>query len=118
VQAGDPSGQNDPSVAVPTAMATESAAMQNGGYLRGTRRRRLLSVAVFSSAFVLGWRGSRLPTDYVSIAKVSCRARGHDLVRGRRVRLWVSLLLLASLARSATEAGENYGPLKAGTADL
>jgi hypothetical protein len=35
-------------------------------------------VAVFSSAFVLGWRGSRLPTDYVSMAKVSCRARGHD----------------------------------------
>jgi hypothetical protein len=26
-------------------------------------------------------------------------------------------LLLASLVRSATEAGENYGPLKAGTAD-
>jgi hypothetical protein len=44
-------------------------------------------VAVFSSAFVLGWRGSRLPTDYVSMAKVSCRARGHDPVRGMSERL-------------------------------
>jgi hypothetical protein len=69
------------------SIAESAASAPNGGYLRGTRRRRLLSVAVFSSAFVLGWRGSRLPTDYVSIAKVSCRARGHDLVRGRSGRL-------------------------------
>jgi hypothetical protein len=52
-----------------------------GGYLSGHARHRLLSVAAFSSAFVLGWQSSRLPTDYVSMAKVSCRARGHDPVR-------------------------------------
>jgi hypothetical protein len=39
-------------------------------------------VAVLSSAFVLGWQSSRLPTDYVSMANVSCRAGGHDHVRG------------------------------------
>jgi hypothetical protein len=48
-------------------------------------------VAVFSSAFVLGWQSSRLPTDYVSMANVSCRARGHDHVRGTHV----SMLLYA-----------------------
>jgi len=31
--------------------------------------------------FVLGWQSSRLPTDYVGMANVSCRARGHDHVR-------------------------------------
>jgi Endosomal/lysosomal potassium channel TMEM175 len=37
---------------------------------------RYASVTAFSSAFVLGWQSSRLPTDYVSMAKVSGRARG------------------------------------------
>jgi hypothetical protein len=45
-------------------------------------------VTAFSSAF-LGWQSSRLPTDYVSMAKVSCRARGHDPVRGRSARFFV-----------------------------
>jgi hypothetical protein len=40
-----------------------------------------------SSAFVLGWQSSRLPTDYVRMAKVSCRARGHVPVRGMTGRV-------------------------------
>ena len=43
-------------------------------------------MTAFSSAFVLGWQSSRLPTDYVSMAKVSCRARGHAPVRGISAR--------------------------------
>lgn len=32
-------------------------------------------MTAISSAFVLGWQSSRLLTDYMSMAKVSCRAR-------------------------------------------
>lgn len=32
--------------------------IRNGGYLSGHARHRLLSVAAFSSAFVLGWQSS------------------------------------------------------------
>ena len=41
----------------------------------GARRLRLLSVTGFPSASVLGWQGSRLPTDHVGMAKVSRPAR-------------------------------------------
>jgi hypothetical protein len=50
----------------------------------GARRWGLLFVTGFPPAFVLGWQSSRLPTDYVSMAKVSCCARGDDPVLGRR----------------------------------
>jgi hypothetical protein len=49
-------------------------------------------VTAFSSAFVLGWQSSRLPADYVSMVKVSCRARGHDPVRGMQIRTFTTLI--------------------------
>jgi hypothetical protein len=57
-----------------------------GGYLSGHPKTQVTLRDRLSSAFVLGWQSSRLPTDHVRMAKVSCRARGHDPVRGMSAR--------------------------------
>jgi hypothetical protein len=71
---------------VPFGRGTDSRAgrrgvAQSGGYLSGCAKTNITLRDRLSSGFVLRWQSPRLPTDSLSMAKVSCRTRGHDPVR-------------------------------------
>jgi hypothetical protein len=78
----NPLGRADQPVRCNTSSHAGRLACRAGGYLsRHSKTQVTLRDRLFVS-LVLGWQSSRLPTDYVGMAKISCRARGHDHVCG------------------------------------